>query len=133
MIMRFYWGLGVGHVYSHGDAYVGATDEEEGEEASDAASTCEPRDDGAQSHILVDDNDDDDSDDDDENENTQNNVDLMAEFSLSDRENDPWASDDDDEDKDQPGFGGDEADIDDSGGEEELELDYTYNRHHHGD
>lgn len=129
MIMRFYWGLGVGHVYSHGDAYISAMDEEDGEEASDAAPTCEPHPDEAHSNIPdIDHNhthDDDDHDD-------ENNVDSMAEFGLSDRENDAWASDDDDdEDKDQPGLGSNEVDFVDSGGEEELELDYTYNGHHY--
>lgn len=124
MIMRYYWGLGVGHVYSHGDTKTGTNRNEEGGEDSDVekAAISKPCRSEAPRQII-----DTTCRDDDHNEDNSEdgNLDVVDELGLEDRENDMWADTDSDEGC-ESGF----IDDDFSGGEEELELEYTYNRYY---
>lgn len=113
--MRFYWGLGVGHVYSHGCTDTGALDDEEGAEESDAEQPTVPCDNVATIHLQEDYEGDQDEDPEPE---------VVAELGLDDREKDILTDSDDDE-GDADGCGVEDSDS--SGGEEELELEDTYN------
>lgn len=113
MIMRFYWGLGVGHVYSHEYTNTGTLDEEEIAEESDTEQLTVPCNIGATMHLQ-------DVYEDDEDKDP--GPEVVAELGLDDREKDILTdSDDDEEDGCRVG------ESDSSGGEEELELEDTYN------
>lgn len=123
MVMRFYWGLGVGHVYSHGDADIGTTNVAEDKSEDESGLSIEHA--TAITHNLNSSREKvQDHNHDKEQEGEQENSDL-EEFGLDDRENDPWAGSDEDEGPEQE-TGGEVDDDDSLGGEEELELEYTY-------
>lgn len=106
MVMRFHWGLGIGHVYSHADSpnvsTVSGGEEEDEDHNSDKNVEVK-----TQSII------DDDEDDDEEN---------PEELGLEDREKEIW---DDSDEGDEPGISNGEG-YESSVGEEELELEATY-------
>lgn len=114
--MRFYWGLGVGHVYSHECRNPDIFDDEEGAEESDTEQLTVPCDNGATVTLHPRDDYEDDEDIDPEPE-------VVAELGLGDREKDILTDSDDEEENDDCGVQEDDS----SGGEEELELEDTYN------
>lgn len=123
--MRFYWGLGVGHVYSHGeDTKTGDLNNEadgkmdEGDSESDIELPTELYGNGDVTLIPTTNHDHDNS----ESEGEDENPDVAAELGLDDRENDLWANSDEGEDDDSNAI-----DANSSGDEEDLELEYTYN------
>lgn len=114
--MRFYWGLGVGHVYSHEDTETGdegeGTREESDDEEEGEASKNEGGDKIQLTLATA-------EADEDEHTAAEGNPDVIAELGLEDRENDAWDSGNSD-------GGLDPDDTGDNSGEEELELEYTY-------
>lgn len=116
MVMRFHWGLGVGHVYSHADSSnadtVGRGVEEDEDYEQNSTYDLLGNDTNVQTvENIIEDEDED-----------EENLGVAEELGLEDRETDIWA---DSDDGDEPGISNGEG-YESSVGEEEMELEATY-------
>lgn len=115
MVMRFHWGLGVGHVYSHADSLNANTvgGEEDSDEDHEQNSSYNLL--GDDTNVQTTENMTEDEDEDEEN---------LEELGLEDRETDIW-TDSDEGDELEPGISNGEG-YESSVAEEEMELEATY-------
>lgn len=125
MVMRFYWGLGVGHVYSHQDWEGGEVDDEDMDIDTDSDQELGLS--MAETGALAQDKlDEDGVEEDGVEEDVEENIAAAAELSLEDRETDPWLESEEEVDD----FSGLPDIRDDEGlsSEEELEQEDMYVR-----
>lgn len=126
MVMRFYWGLGLGHVYSHQDGKSGA---QANDEDWDMNVDSEPELDASEpmgalnveKHAL----DLNESEDEGDGEDVPENIEAAAELSLEDRETDHWLDEEDKNGLEFPGLPGGQDD-EELSSEEELERGDMY-------
>lgn len=101
MVMRFYWGLGVGHIYSH-------QSQAHDDQVSDGFSTEELANIGDETEVQIENKDNSDDENGGDDDDAEGEDVMEPGLGMEDRENEGWMNEDSDQDEDEDGDMGEE-------------------------